>query len=318
MQINICFASDNNYVQYMATSIISILKNANSDDELNFYILSNNIKQEYKDKILELKKIKKCKISFLDIDEEEFKDCPYVDKHISVTTYFRYKIANLLPNLDKIIYLDCDIIVKQSLGQLFSINLGNNIIGGVEDIGYSSIREIMSDVYIFKGFYINAGVLLINLKQWRDENIEDKLFDFTFNNKEIIKIGDQDVINGVLKDRILPIDYKWNVQDSFYRHKNNEVKQHNNKFEIIKASKKPGIIHYTYKFKPWNNIKMPKSFDWWYYNKYSPFSEKKSLIPYFYLWIKYILKGVFSISDENGYKRLRFIGIKLKLFKLNY
>ncbi len=318
MQINVCFASDNNYVQYMATSIISILKNANSDDELNFYILSNNIKQEYKDKILELKKIKRCKITFLDVDEQEFKNCPTFNNHITITMYYRYKIANLLPLINKIIYLDCDVIVKQSLKELFSINLNNNIIGAVEDIGYTSLQKNGSKHYIFKGFYINSGILLIDLKKWRENNIEQNLFEFTQNNIDKISIGDQDVINGVLKDRIYPIDYKWNVQDSFYRYKNNEVKQHINKFEIIKASKRPAIIHYTFKYKPWNCVKMPRSYDWWYYNKYSPFLEKKSLTQYYVLWIKYILKGFFSISDENGYKRLRFLGIKLRLFKLYY
>jgi len=315
MRINICFASDNNYVPHMAASIVSILKNANVDDELYFYILSNKIKQEYKNKLLELKKIKDFNIEYLDINEDDFKNFPFPTetKHITITTYFRYKISSILPNLDKIIYLDCDIIVKNSLNELFKTNIENYSLGGVEDIGYISLQKLKIAKYVFTGFYINAGVLLINLKKWREDNIEDKLFEYTLNNKDIINIADQDVINAVLKDNILALDYKWNVQDSFYRYKKQEVKGNINSKKIIMASKNPAIIHYTFKVKPWNAVKMKRSFDWWYYNTFSPFLTDKKLSKYFLLYLLEFLKGIFSITIENDFYRLRLIGMKFRL-----
>ena len=114
-KINICLAADENYIKYLIVTIISILKNADKQDEFSFYILCNDICDNSKEIILNLGRKKKCMFHFVDVDIKNFEQYPKGGEHITNTTYFRYKIAEFLPNVDKIIYLDCDVIVKKSL-----------------------------------------------------------------------------------------------------------------------------------------------------------------------------------------------------------
>ena len=117
--INVCFATDENYLQYMATMMVSILKSAKKEDNLHFYILCNQISAKSKEYIKSLKIFKDFYIDFLDMDIKDFEDFPAGGPHISNTTYFRYKIAELCSNIDKIIYLDCDTIVHKDLTEFY-------------------------------------------------------------------------------------------------------------------------------------------------------------------------------------------------------
>ena len=260
MRINICFATDENYLKYMGTTIVSILTSAKFEDKLYFYILCNNVSDKSKEYISNLKRFKNFEIKFIDVDINEFEKFPAGGAHITNTTYYRYKIAQLCPEIDKIIYLDCDTVVKSSLSDLFSEDLAGYYLAGVEDVGYSYWRNI-EPKYTIKGFYINAGVLLINLNEWRKNNLADKLINYTLEHKEEIAIGDQDVINIVCKGKIKSLDYKYNAQDTYYR-QYPEVMANRNKTNILKAAKNPVIIHYTASVKPWNNFSMNRCVDW--------------------------------------------------------
>lgn len=117
-KINICFSSDDNFSPYLATAIISILKNANKEDDIYFYIIDNGISKFNKDKLLNLKVIKEFNISFASLNTEDIKkytnwinmnkNSPY-----KVSTYSILSIPNLFPNVDKILYLDCDLRDKK-------------------------------------------------------------------------------------------------------------------------------------------------------------------------------------------------------------
>ena len=120
--INVCLACDNNYAKYAGVVIASILVNANHDDELVFYILDGGIEQDNKEKILSLKSIKDCKINFVEIDNNLFRDYMSVKTHeyISLATYYRLKLPSMLSDIKRVIYFDCDVVVNSSLKSLFN------------------------------------------------------------------------------------------------------------------------------------------------------------------------------------------------------
>lgn len=323
MLINICFATDENYINYMATAMISILKTANKADELHFYILCDKISNNSKQYINSLKKFKDFGVEFLDVNINDFISFPAGGPHISNTTYFRYKIAELCPNISKIIYLDCDIIVKQSLAEFFETDIEGYYLAGVEDIGYSYYRQY-NPRFIHKDcFYVNAGVLLINLETWKQNNLYNKLMEFTINEADKIEIGDQDVINAVCKGKIKEIDYKWNVQDSFYR-LTPERRYNPNRKKIIQVAKFPAIIHYTYKKKPWNTMSMPRTKDWLYFDylRIDKLWSLKFIKDYFIStlcgsfyhlknFIRFIL-DIRTIKYENDYRIVKILCFKIK------
>lgn len=290
--INVAFAADKNYIQPLSVAIVSILMNAKKNDNLHFYILCNDVPECLKLKLQELKKIKNFEVDFFDIDNNEFTSFNLLkESHITLTAYSRMKLADLLPDIDKIIYLDCDVIVKSSLNQLFNIDISDYYIGAVEDIGCTFLRKYHKDICPYDFLYINSGVLLINLKKWRDENIPEKLYSTAKSGINHFQ-HDQEIINIVCHEKCFNLDLSWNVQDSFYRN-DNIVKSNDNKKNIKSSAKNPKIIHYTFNIKPWDNVKMPKANEWWYYNKYSSLPLKISFKQKLSLYLA-IFKRFFS------------------------
>ena len=234
--INVAFAADKNYIQPLSVAIVSILMNAKKNDNLHFYILCNDVPECLKLKLQELKKIKNFEVDFFDIDNNEFTSFNLLkESHITLTAYSRMKLADLLPDIDKIIYLDCDVIVKSSLNQLFNIDISDYYIGAVEDIGCTFLRKYHKDICPYDFLYINSGVLLINLKKWRDENIPEKLYSTAKSGINHFQ-HDQEIINIVCHEKCFNLDLSWNVQDSFYRN-DNIVKSNDNKKNIKSSAK---------------------------------------------------------------------------------
>ena len=257
LEYNICYSLDSKYVEQLAVSVCSILKNANPDDKINFYILDGGLTQEEKSSIEDLKKIKDFSIEYISIDQEEFKNCPlnvikkgdkYEPTHVTLPTYFRIKLPSLLKRLDKILYLDCDVIVRTSLEELYKQNIQDKAVLMVFDAENEKECQRLD-----LKRYFNAGVMFINLDYWRKNKIEDKLFNFiNRNNKEILWF-DQDVTNVVLQDKIGEISNKWNYQYFQYKDVNLD--------EFAQCS----IIHMAGRFKPWLMSFEHPIYDLYYY-----------------------------------------------------
>ena len=129
VEMNICLASDNNYAPYMGTAIASILKNCLEDEKIIFHLIDGGITKENKEKILSLKNIKDCEINFYTPDIEmydEWFEKTSCKAHFSAAMFYRLSIANIIPkHIDKILYLDSDLIVTASLKKLFLMDMEN-------------------------------------------------------------------------------------------------------------------------------------------------------------------------------------------------
>ena len=326
-RINICLFCDENYAQHAGVAIASILANAKTEDNIFIYILDGNISEESKNKILSLKSIKDCSIEFVKVDEKEFEDYKKISTHnyITIPTYYRLKLSTLLLQVDKIIYLDCDVVVCNSLRELYNIDLGENIFGGVLDIDIPKRNNPK---------YVNAGVLLMDLDKVRHQNIENQFLEYTRYNRENIHLGDQEIINDVLKGKILNIDEKYNVQSMDY----------------IKRStftKAPAIIHFICRKKPWSygswsvhkglyfkylqmtpwKLSNRELFKWTTLNEFSSFISWFKNKPFFYLRPKFwnavrqerLFQKFFSVKnvhDRNITRKvITILGIKFKFKK---
>ncbi len=245
--INICVACDKNYAKYAGVLIASILYNASQNDDLFFYILDGGISEKTKQEILQLKNIKDCSINFVKIDNELFKDYTNIKTHkyISLPTFYRLKLPTLLPDVKRVVYFDCDVVVNSSLDKLYNAQLDNCIIAGVKDINKRMLKKNPS--------YVNAGMLVIDIDAMRKEHIEDKFLEYTQKHLNEIKMGDQEIINEVLKGKIQILDDEWNVQSSNFTNRSS-------------YTNRPRVIHFVAKQKPWHF----GSFSWHkhYYFKY--------------------------------------------------
>ena len=231
-RINVCIACDDNYSKYAGVVIASTLANADGEN-LSFYILDSEISDENKSNIESLKNIYPCEINFVKIDNTLFDDYAKArtNQYISIATYYRLKLSELLPDVERVIYLDCDVVVNKSLKELFNSDLKGNPVGGVTDINKRMVRKNPN--------YVNAGMLVMDLKTIREQNIEPEFLAWTKEHIDTIKMGDQEIINEVLKGKITLLKENWNVQSSNFVNRSSYTHE-------------PYIIHFVSKRKPWH------------------------------------------------------------------
>lgn len=314
MNINICFSSDNNYAKHMGCAITSILYHAKVRDCYNFYILDGGISQKNKNKIEKLKKIKDFNIEYYSINSTDFEHCPMTNyvEYITRSTYYRFKIPSLLRNVDKVLYLDCDIIAANDIEELFATNIDNYYMAAVPEVFNDYHRKRLE--YQEKQYYCNAGVLLINNKKWIEDNIEKKLFEYAINPWREIIYQDQDILNEVLRNKIKYLPLYWNLQHDAMFHANS-FPYHEK--ERILAIDNPKIIHFTNRKKPWFWDCPNKYKSLYYFHlKHTPWKMdyyKIKLQQYFHYSIKNIGK-IFYYKKKNTDRTkvtIRILGIPI-------
>ncbi|WP_297299341.1 glycosyltransferase family 8 protein [uncultured Brachyspira sp.] len=258
MRMDICLSADDNYAKYMGTTIASILSNSKEDEEIYFHLLDGGITEESKNKLLSLKNIKNCNIIFYSVNSMNYKyDAPH---------FFRLNVPSLIPNIDKLLYLDCDTIVLNSLKELFEIDINNYYALACEDvflnciISFKNMHGLSAD-----DIYFNSGVLMINNKLWRDDKLEN-IFYADYSKFGNTGHADQDVLNRIIKGKVKIIDSKWN----FLSHK----KVYSKAPDILSVN----IIHYAGE-KPWKETSSKAFFidEFWKYYQLTPWCKENTL-----------------------------------------
>lgn len=266
---NICFAIDNKYAQHLGVTIVSILK-TNPNNNFHFYVLDGGINDKNKKKLKALQKVKEFNINFIPMDTNEFKDCPIPpESHFAPANFFRFKICSLFPKVEKILYLDCDLVVLKNLKPLFETDLSGYWMAMVPD--YFSSKIAMERNFSERPYY-NSGVLLFNLTECRKHNVEKKLFDYALSHPDLPYV-DQDVFNAVAGDHTLTLPDIYNRQFQSYF-----VWQGNILLESINDTV---ILHYVSGQKPWNISTLHPLHQYYFtFLKYTPWKwgSKKHLI----------------------------------------
>lgn len=251
--MHIAFCLDNNYVQYCSVVIASIIYN-NVDEEITFHLLSNDITDKNK-LIIEkwLASYKNKSIFFYKIDNSKFIDFSIEESsYLNISTYYRLAMPYLLADIKKVLYLDCDIIVNQSLKDLWSIDISNYACAGVRDRINDSIRLYNRLNYAMSDGYVNAGVLLINLERWRYDDIFEKSINIVKTESNILKNHDQDLINKIYHGQIKMLPFKYNLLE-YYLYTEDWLYMEKKYYpDLIKACKAPVIIHFCMPQKPWH------------------------------------------------------------------
>lgn len=209
-KINLCLAADNNYAEHMYITVYSALKNLNQNFKCNVYILDSWLRNDIKIWFQWLEKIFAWnQILFIHVDEEKYKRYPSFQW--TYQTYFRLDIPYLLPKLNKVLYLDPDIVVNWDISEFYSLNIYNYAIATpiehMADFMYKFLFKIPSS-----DWYFNWGVLLMNLDFFRKNNLVDLEFDYLNNHKEAW--SDQEAENAVLCDKRKQVSWIYNATTS--------------------------------------------------------------------------------------------------------
>ena len=171
-----------------------------------------------------------------------------VDGHITLDTYLRLFAATLLPDeIDRIFYLDADQVVMADLRPLLELDLDGRALAAAPDLwGHLRLGPLgLPPDHV----YVNAGLMLLNLRYWREHGLVAKLCGHVERNAAILELHDQDALNAVLHRRILVLPQRWNVQAQMFRLPRRVLGGRH--AEIRAACRDPAVIHFAGPDKPW-------------------------------------------------------------------
>ncbi|MCL2520819.1 MAG: DUF4422 domain-containing protein, partial [Spirochaetaceae bacterium] len=284
-QTTIVTACSNEYVPYLAIMLQSLLENTSQDNRYGIYIMHTYIIEENQRRIKALcQNYANVYIEFYNMKKEvssfSFKNSAFI-AHVTNETFFRTLAHKVFKTFTKIIYLDIDIIIQTDVANLYNIDIGNNLMGACVDVDfigayflYEWIKDYADNTLKLKEIlkYFNAGILLLNIKQFRKEFGDYDLATFAVNGN--YKFVDQDILNIACQKKVSFIDLAWNVP-VYYPDRDKTIAKAPftiyNKY--LEARSKPKIIHYSGQLKPWNDPTMDFAAEFWEVARKSPFYE---------------------------------------------
>ena len=269
--IHIFFACDANYIPHLAVALKSIMDNCNKNNTYRFYVLECGLNTIYKSE-LERNLDGDATIEFVDVEKsmQSLKGKITLRDYYTCATYYRLFIPILFPDLDKALYLDSDIVVLDDITKLYKVNLGSNLVGACRDevlsfnAAFRQYADITVGVHHMK--YFNAGILLMNLKEFREQDIFNKFINLMRERKFPVA-QDQDYLNVLCANKVKRLPLAWNktpVRQSYF----------NDKF--VK------IAHFKMAHKPWHYKGVLYEEHFWKYAKTTQFYRyfKKCLNEY--------------------------------------
>ncbi|MEF9892077.1 MAG: glycosyltransferase [Anaerorhabdus sp.] len=284
----ILLTSSDYYVPYCATTIKSILCHINPKTNYDLIILQQDISRNNMEKLdLLVSQYENVSLRFYD-PRRKLLNYPGFDRiclDFGVTRFppilaYRAFIPYLFPNYEKMLWLDCDLVVESDISELYKIDMNNKILGFVHDIvicafangsdpsyqKYYRDSPIMKDIYL----YGNAGVVLLDLEKFRNMLSLDEFIKRSGEYKHMIP--EQDTINCIFEGHTYFIDRRWNIitfasgPEWAQRFVPYEPYQ-----EYLEAKKNPFIVHYVGPEKPWNNAEANMGCRFWYYAQMTEF-----------------------------------------------
>jgi len=277
MIYHVTCSTDDNYLQHCVAMLCSLFEN-NKDMKMQVHLLVDSLSQESRNVISSLSERYGNKAVFYDIKPEMLENIQLNDiqfngkKMYSIATYYRIFLPSLLPaDIDRILYLDCDIIVLQSVAELYGLNLNGYGVAAVKDCTpFDSYHRFKMGLGLQHSAFC-AGMMMINLDYWRKNGCQKKLIEYTTHSWKAVYMQDQDALNYVFRDSWFQLPYKWGRTPLAIA----PVDKTQRWFDILEFANQPCIIHYAAHVKPWLDVWFPLQDYYWYYLKLSGFSNVK-------------------------------------------
>ncbi len=270
--MNILYTINNGFVPQVGAGICSVCENNLQSEKIRFFIVSAGISEDNKEELTKLVVKYKREIEIIELpDLKTFFDFEFDTLGWNPIVLARLLVDKLLPNdVDRVLYLDGDTIVRGDLSELWGLNMHGKTIG--MSIEPTIGQQMKRDLNLIDYPYHNAGVLLIDLKRWRETNAGKIIIDFYRENDGKLLGNDQDAINVSMKDEIYVISPKYNFYNIFYQYSYRFLCKLMNPVKYISeevyqnAIKDPVIIHYLGEERPWREGNTHKyKNDYWKY-----------------------------------------------------
>ena len=250
--MNILVAINKKYVRQL-NILLNSIGYSNKEENFNIYILHKSLDKEDIENITENLDLIRFKIEDIKIPKSEIDTFPVLEKRYPEEIYFRLYASKYLPKeIDRVLYLDSDTLVINNLKEFYETDFDGNYFIAATHIKkmLHKFHEIRLDIKEDEP-YINTGVLLINLKELRKVNVEEKVVNFIKSKKNKLLLPDQDIVVTLFGDKIKLVDeLKYNLGERAWKLYN--LNNSKNKISLRWIRNNTVIIHYYGRNKPWN------------------------------------------------------------------
>ena len=267
--IHVALTFDDNYLEHSIVLMTSILANKQDDEKIFFHIVDGGLSDISK-KILS--HMENCSVEFHYVDENTFKQYKKSD-YYPVSMLYTMVLPALI-KVDKLIYLDSDMVVNSSLKELWQTDLQDNYVGAVEDANGKKYakRFGLKNGTDGESRFFNTGTMLINCKKWLENDIPNRAVKMSMEKTGTTFGFDQTVLNQLFEGKVKFLDLKFNLQYCPI----NVWPTYENIDEYKNAIKNPTIIHYVGDYKPWKQglgCFNPKQEDYLKYHKLTRYAH---------------------------------------------
>lgn len=273
--VAIAVAANDYFIPYCATFLKSVAEHGNSKKNYDILLLSQDVSDA------NVKKMEKLLSAWENVSLRVIDPSVLIDQytfhirgHFSKETYYRLVLPELLPNYDKVLYLDSDMIAMDDVAKIYDENVDGYLLAACHDAdtaglynGYEKDKKRYTDkvLKLKEPYqYFQAGVLLLNLKEFRKRYTTKQILDFAVS--ENWQLLDQDILNKLCEGAVKYIDMSWNVMVDFAGVRISQIialapRWLNEMYQ--EARKNPKIIHYAGPQKPWFEPEMDMGMQFW-------------------------------------------------------
>lgn len=265
--MNVIYSSDDNYARHVGISITSLYEENQEAEDLTVFLIDDDISAENHQKLDDIARKYHRDIHYIPF--ANFKKRLQLNNkwELPISAYARLFVAEMVPEtVDRLLYLDCDTVICDSLEDLWNTDLQGNTIGAVEDVASCVFWEETGIEQQFR--YFCSGVILIDLKKWRDTNAQERLLDYLDSRNGVVRHHDQTILNGVFWNDCYLLHPKYDALTPVFIMSYQNLKayfklwdQYYSKREFEDSVRNPAIIHFTSSNvgRPWENNKHPKA-----------------------------------------------------------
>lgn len=254
--------TDENYMQHCCVMLCSLFEN-NKGMAFHIHILTHGLSSQSSDILTKLVHRYSHDVTIYDVDESKldgvkFRKC----RPLTKAAYYRVLLPEVLDfSIDSIFYLDCDIVVVGSVKEIYEIDLTDYPLAACEDPApYTALHRKQLNFALNDRAFC-SGVMMINLKYWREHDALTKLLNYSKRDKEEVYLHDQDSLNYVFRGKWYKLAYKWGKTPLSIVPIDKDQKG----FDLDDYLYRPTIIHYASPLKPWSDVWFPERK---YYFKY--------------------------------------------------
>ena len=284
--VPIVLAADDAYVPMLTTTIYSALCNASPERFYDVVVFERNISTRNKRRMREFlsARFDNAGLRFKNVEElVGFYDLSTSNEHISVETYYRFLIQDVMPGYDKVLYLDSDLIVCGDVAELYDTDLGDDLLAAVRDVDYlgnlnmpdgERMRYSRDVLGLERPYdYFQAGVLLLNVPEMRALHSASEWLEISSDPSYIY--NDQDILNSCCQGRVTYLDNSWNVMNDCGGRiaKVFSYAPAEDYAAFLRAYENPRVIHYAGFEKPWKSGHCDLREEYWEYARDTPFYE---------------------------------------------